>query len=211
MLQRACNPTSSLFFSCPDFSPPILTCPVPLRQRRTPRQTHGFLVLMAITSVGEAAQRALAELQERAWSTNTWLTAPSLGRAFWLDRGPGRKRRSTSDVPGQKIERPDRGAIEAIVADGGDAAARPGDRRAVHVLPDPRPDGPRLDLAAHHHARHRPRDGAGEEATFVGWAKTRLRRVHATLLCPRLCARSSQSIAPYVRKHGLLRRLRSSQ
>ena len=36
----------------------------------------------------------------------------------------------------------------------------PGNRRAVHVPSDPRPDGPRLDLAAQHHAGHRPRDGA---------------------------------------------------
>ena len=43
-----------------------------------------------------------------------------------------------------------------------DAAARSRDRRAVHVLSDPRPDGPRLDLAAQAHARHRPRDGARE-------------------------------------------------
>src|SRR5258708_6404969 len=58
---------------------------------------------------------------------------------------------------------PDRRAVEAIVADHDHAAARSRDRRAVHVLPDPSPDRPRLDLAAQHHARHRPRDGAAEE------------------------------------------------
>src|SRR5438132_7007565 len=44
------------------------------------------------------------------------------------------------------------------------AAARPRHRRAVHVLPDPRPDGPRLDLAAKADAadgtRARPRQAA---------------------------------------------------
>ena len=51
---------------------------------------------------------------------------------------------------------------EAIVAGDGDPAVRSRDRRAVLVLSDPRPDGPGLDLAAQHDARHRPRDGAGE-------------------------------------------------
>ena len=58
----------------------------------------------------------------------------------------------------------DRRAVEAIVAGDDRAAARSRDRRAVHVLSDPRPDGPRLDLAAQPDAGNGPRDGAGEEA-----------------------------------------------
>ena len=86
--------------------------------------------------------------------------ADRAGRAR-LHRGAARHRAHRSRR--LRAAPPDRRTVEAIVARNDRAAARSRDRRAVHVLPDPRPDGPRLDLAAQHHARHRPRDGAGEE------------------------------------------------
>ena len=61
-------------------------------------------------------------------------------------------------VPRRLIAR----AGEAIVAGDGDAAVRSRDRRAIHVLSDPRPDGPRLDLAAQADAGNRPRAGSAE-------------------------------------------------
>ncbi len=97
-------------------------------------------------------------------------TADRAGRAR-LYRGAARDRAHRSRR--LRAAPPDRRAVEAIVADNGHATARSRDRRAVHVLPDPRPDGSRLDLAAQHHARHRPRDGARpqERLRRVGKAK----------------------------------------
>ena len=77
-----------------------------------------------------------------------------------LYRGPARHRpyrsRRLCAAP------PDRGTLRTAVAFNHRAAAGPRHRRTIHVLSDPRPDGPRLDLAAQHHARHRPRDGANK-------------------------------------------------
>jgi DNA-binding transcriptional LysR family regulator len=52
---------------------------------------------------------------------------------------------------------PDRGVGKAIVACGDHTTARSRDRRAIHVLSDPRPDGPGLDLAAQADASDRAR------------------------------------------------------
>src|SRR5262249_9101376 len=87
----------------------------------------------------------------------------------WLYRGAACRRAHRSRR--LRAAPPDRRAVEATVARDRRTAARSRDRRAVHVLPDPRPDGPRLDLAAQHHARHRPRDGARQREGCVGWAE----------------------------------------
>src|SRR5262249_14304102 len=77
----------------------------------------------------------------------------------------------------------DHGAFKAIVAANDRPAVRSGDRRAVSVLSDPRPDGPRLDLATQSDARHRARDGGGESA----------HRVTAVWLYPVIASEAKQS------------------
>src|SRR5206468_9918617 len=80
---------------------------------------------------------------------------------IWLYRGAARHGAHGSHR--LRAAPPDRRAVETIIAGDHHPAVRSRDRRAVHVLPDPRPDGPRFDLAAHHYAGYRTRDGAGEE------------------------------------------------